>query len=261
MAVNIFCCYAHEDGALLKKLKTHLRPLQREGLIELWDDRDISAGAEWEHEIREHLDAAQIILLLVSPDFMNSDYCYSVEMKHALERHERGEARVIPIILRPVLWEEAPFSKLKALPDNAEHVVTVSLYTIDHTLLDVTKGIRKVIEAFVAKPVIRSSEKPVPKPVNRSDEKPKEQAQYGPQVLSSQSQAVLPNLIKRSVVSTVNTTTGIVLIIIGAIFVIIGIFSFFLPSSDNQGYGIILAVLLMIPGIAMIYFGRRMIRK
>jgi TIR domain len=102
MSVSIFFCYAHEDEALLNKLKTHLFPLQRAGLVDVWYDRDISAGTEWEREISQHLDAAQIILLLVSPDFMYSEYCYGVEMKRALERHQRGETRVIPIIVRPV---------------------------------------------------------------------------------------------------------------------------------------------------------------
>src|SRR5215470_9381349 len=96
MPISIFFCYAREDEALLNKLKTHLRPLQRQSLIDVWYDRDISAGAEWEQEISEHLNTAQIILLLVSPDFMDSDYCYSIEMKRAVERHQRGEACVIP---------------------------------------------------------------------------------------------------------------------------------------------------------------------
>src|SRR6266480_1195193 len=82
-AVRIFCCYAHEDEELLKKLKTQLSPLQRQGFLNVWYDRDISAGTEWEQEISEQLNAAQIILLLISPDFMASDYCYSVEMKRA----------------------------------------------------------------------------------------------------------------------------------------------------------------------------------
>src|SRR3954452_17283866 len=89
MPVKIFFCYAHEDEPLLNKLELHLRPLQRQGLIDVWHDRDISAGTEWEREISEQLNTAQIILLLVSPDFMASDYCYSVEMKRALERHEQ----------------------------------------------------------------------------------------------------------------------------------------------------------------------------
>jgi TIR domain-containing protein/biotin-dependent enzyme len=103
--INIYVSYAHKDERFAKKLNTHLGPLQREGLIELWYDRDISAGMEWEQQINEHLNEAHIILLLISPDFVDSDYCYSIEMKRALERHERGEAYVIPIILRPTYWQ------------------------------------------------------------------------------------------------------------------------------------------------------------
>src|SRR5947209_947894 len=89
--LEIFCCYAHEDEALLNKLKTHLKPLQRQGLIDVWQDRDISAGTQWEQEINKHLDEADIILLLVSPDFIASDYCYNIEMKRALERDKRKD--------------------------------------------------------------------------------------------------------------------------------------------------------------------------
>src|SRR2546421_8892934 len=117
MPVKIFFCYAHKDEELLKKLQSQLIPLQREGLVEgFWHDRDISAGAEWEKEIDRHLNAAQIILLLVSPDFIASEYCYSIEMKRAIERHEKREARVIPIILRHVHWQKSPIGKLQALP-------------------------------------------------------------------------------------------------------------------------------------------------
>ena len=86
----------------------------------MWHDRNISAGTEWEREINKHLNEADIILLLISPDFIASDYCYSKEMKWAMDRHERGEARVIPIILRPVdNWKGAPFGKLQALPKDS----------------------------------------------------------------------------------------------------------------------------------------------
>src|SRR2546421_3669197 len=115
MPVKIFFCYAHEDESLLNNLKIHLRLLQRQGLIDVWHDRDISAGMEWEQEISKHLNSAQIILLLVSSDFIDSDYCYSVEMKRAMERNEKGEARVIPVIFRPVTWQYEIFSKLQAL--------------------------------------------------------------------------------------------------------------------------------------------------
>src|SRR5205823_1957427 len=99
-----------------------LKSLEREGLIEMWNDRDITAGTEWEREINENLNTSQIILLLISPDFMNSEYCFSIEMKQALERHERGEARVIPIILYQVYWQIKPLSKFQALPPDAKPV-------------------------------------------------------------------------------------------------------------------------------------------
>src|SRR5712692_7685383 len=120
MSVKIFFCYAHEDEALLNKLKAQLRPLQRQGLLDVWYDRDISAGTDWERQIKEQLNTAQIILLLVSPDFMDSDYINDVELKRAIERHERGEAHVIPVILRHVSWQGEPLGKLQALPTDGK---------------------------------------------------------------------------------------------------------------------------------------------
>jgi Flp pilus assembly protein TadD len=148
MPVKIFFCYAHEDEQLLNKLKSHIIPLQRQGLIDVWHDRDISAGTDWEQQIKSHLNAAQIILLLVSPDFMASDYSYSIEMKRALERHERGEARVIPIILRHIYWQGV-LGKLQALPTDARPIKSWS--DLDEALYNVTEGIRKVIEEITPK--------------------------------------------------------------------------------------------------------------
>ena len=119
MPAKIFFCYAREDEQYLNKLKAYLRPLQRQGMIDVWHDRDISAGTEWESEIKKHLNSADIILLLVSPDFMSSEYCYSVEMDYALERHKCGDVLVIPVIIRPVHWKESVLGKLQVLPKNA----------------------------------------------------------------------------------------------------------------------------------------------
>jgi tetratricopeptide (TPR) repeat protein len=146
MAVKIFFCYAHEDEQLLNKLKTQLTPLRHQHFIEIWHDRDISAGTEWEKEISKHLNTAKIILLLVSPNFMASDYCYSVEMKRALERHERGEAVVIPIILRPVFWQSV-LGKLQALPKDA--IPMKKWPDLDDAFFDVEEGIRKVIKVLL----------------------------------------------------------------------------------------------------------------
>src|SRR5579864_2258822 len=149
MPISIFFCYAREDEALLNKLKAHLRPLQRQSLIDVWYDRDISAGTEWEQEIKEHLNAAQIILLLVSPDFMNSDYCYGIEMKRAVERHERKEARVIPVILDHVYWQVDPLNKLQALLTDGEPVMSASWHSLNKALFNVTEGIRKVVDQLM----------------------------------------------------------------------------------------------------------------
>jgi WD40 repeat protein len=145
MSVKIFFCYAHADEDLLKKLKIQLSPLLNQGLIDVWHDRNISAGTDWEQEIKEQLNTAQIILLLVSPDFMASKYINTVELKRAIERHQRGEARVIPIILRPVYWQGV-LGKLQALPTDAKPVVDRYWHTLDEALNDVAEGIRIVVE-------------------------------------------------------------------------------------------------------------------
>jgi TIR domain len=159
MPVTIFFCYAHEDESLLLKLKTHLFPLKRVGLVDIWHDRDISTGTDWEQQIKAQLNTAQIILLLVSPDFMDSDYCYGIEMQRALERHDRGEARVIPIILRPVYWQGL-LGKIQALPTDAKPVMSSSWQYQDKAFFNVTEGIRKVVEQMTS-PLIRTIKRPL----------------------------------------------------------------------------------------------------
>ncbi len=154
-AVEIFYCYAHKDDRLRKKLEIHLSLLKQEGLIIGWYDREILAGAEWANEIEAHLNAAHIILLLVSPDFMASDYCYSIEMKRALERHDAKEARVIPIILRPTDWERALFSKLQVLPTDRKPITRWP--DRDEAFLRVAQDIRKVVNELNAKLAASSS--------------------------------------------------------------------------------------------------------
>jgi len=146
-AIKIFFCYAHEDEALREQLARHLSPLQRLRQITGWFDRDIQAGTDWEREIETHLDTANIILLLVSADFIASDYCYTVEMGRALEKHKAETARVIPIILRPVDWEETPIGKLDALPTGKRAVTQWP--NQDEAWLNVVQGIRKVVRSLL----------------------------------------------------------------------------------------------------------------
>ena len=143
-AVKVFFSYSHKDEALRDDLATHLSLMKRRGVIEAWHDREITAGSEWANAIDDNLNAADIILLLVSANFLASDYCYDIEMQRAMERHEAKEARVIPIILKPSDWSDAPFGKLQALPKNAKAVTTWQ--DQDEAFLNVAQGIRRVVE-------------------------------------------------------------------------------------------------------------------
>ncbi|AGP35217.1 SUMF1/EgtB/PvdO family nonheme iron enzyme [Sorangium cellulosum] len=115
--IDVFISYARKDTALLGELVTHLALLKRTGLIRTWHDREIEAGADWEAEILDRLDAARVVLLLVSADFLASPSCWDREMERAMERHAAGAARVVPILLRACDWKAAPFAALAALPD------------------------------------------------------------------------------------------------------------------------------------------------
>ncbi len=148
--IEMFFAYSHKDEELRDVLEKHLSILKRQGVITAWHDRKIGAGREWEGQIDEHLNTARVILLLISADFLASDYCYDVEVKRAMERHEAREARVIPVVLRAVDWKGAPFRKLQALPKDARPVT--SWPNRDEAFADVAKGIRAAVEELVAKP-------------------------------------------------------------------------------------------------------------
>jgi len=158
--VEVFFSYSHRDEKLRDKLAPHLSMLQREGVISAWHDRKIGAGTEWAKAIDDNLNAAGIILLLISADFLASDYCYDIEMQRAIARHEAGEARVIPIILKPVDWSSAPFSKLQAFPKDAKPVTTWS--NRDAAFVDIAKGIRGAAEAMAAAVRDRPPATPIP---------------------------------------------------------------------------------------------------
>src|SRR6266566_2799310 len=120
--IKLFYCYAREDKPLRDELEKHLSWLKRRYQLTNWHDREILPGEEWEQAIDTHLNTAHLILLLISPDFMASEYCYGKEMQRALERHQAGTCRVVPILLRPTYWEDAPFSHLQLLPTNAKAI-------------------------------------------------------------------------------------------------------------------------------------------
>jgi formylglycine-generating enzyme required for sulfatase activity len=141
-AIEIFFSYARKDELLRDELAKHLKPLRQEGIIKDWHDREIPPGAEWQNEIDRHLESAQIILLLISADFLASDYCYSFELKRALERHNSREACVIPVILRSCDWKNTDFGKLQVLPTDGKPIQSRSWFDLDEAFTDVVEGLR-----------------------------------------------------------------------------------------------------------------------
>lgn len=125
-AVQIFIAYARKDSALLDEFRVHLRPLERADKLRIWYDGLIEPGAEWEASIKKNLHAADIILLLVSADAIASDYFYDKEVADALDRHRKGSARVVPMIVRPCAWRTTPLAELQALPKDGKPVTSWS---------------------------------------------------------------------------------------------------------------------------------------
>ena len=144
--IRLFYSYSHKDESLRDELNTHLKLMQRQGLIKSWYDRNIDAGDDWKRRIDENLEQAHIILLLVSANFIASDYCYEKELKRALERHTCGEAEVIPVIVRDVDLNSAPFAGLQYLPTDAKAVTLWE--NRDSAWRSVAEGIRKVAESI-----------------------------------------------------------------------------------------------------------------
>src|SRR5262245_23088941 len=143
-SIKLFFSYSHKDEALRNELVNHLQILTRQGVISSWHDRKILPGDEWDHHIHAQLATADIILLLISADFIASDYCLDTEVKIALERSASGEAPVVPILLRPVDWTGALFAKLHALPTSGKPVTMWSNH--DAAFADVAQGIRKLAD-------------------------------------------------------------------------------------------------------------------
>ncbi|MDQ3205851.1 MAG: toll/interleukin-1 receptor domain-containing protein [Pseudomonadota bacterium] len=147
---TLFFSYSHKDEALRDRLEVHLSALKREGAISTWHDRRITAGDALGQRIDEQLERADIILLLVSPDFLASDYCNDVEMQRALARHAEGRARVVPVILRPCDWQQTPFAHLLAAPTDGKPITRWP--DEDEAFLDVVRQIRAALPAHDRSP-------------------------------------------------------------------------------------------------------------
>jgi hypothetical protein len=149
MPFSVFISYSHQDRTFREELEKHLSNLRRQNVITSWYDGNISPGSDWKSQIIEHLNIDHIMLLLISADFMASDFCYSLEMTQAIARHDANQARVLPIILRPTDWKGAPFAKLKVLPTDGKAVTRWP--THDDAYVDIVQGIRQAIDDLIKK--------------------------------------------------------------------------------------------------------------
>lgn len=141
----MFISYSHKDDEWRKKLDAHLSLLKRQGLLDVWHDRCLRGGEDWAKSIDDQLRSADLVLLLVSADFMKSDYCFGLEMETALAQDEHGRSFVVPILLRACDWETAPFARCQGFPRDNQPVATHPAGE-DAALTDVTKELRKLVE-------------------------------------------------------------------------------------------------------------------
>jgi hypothetical protein len=147
--VKLFISYSHCDEQAKNELCKHLSPLKRMGLISAdWHDRKIQPGDKWEPVISENLKTADIIIFVVSIDFINSNYCYDIEMEAALDRAADGAAIVVPVIARSCMWKNTKFGPFQALPTDGKAITTWE--DQDEALSIVAEGIQKVAERLLS---------------------------------------------------------------------------------------------------------------
>jgi len=156
--MKIFISYSHKDDNYKVELLKQLSNLQRDGIIDGWHDRKILPGEKWDDSIKKALYECEVVLFLISADFMASDYINNTEIKISLERYIKREIQIVPIILRPCLWNETEFGQFQALPKDAKPLSTWK--NIDEGLLDITKAIINIINT---NDKIKKEEKQIPK--------------------------------------------------------------------------------------------------
>jgi hypothetical protein len=141
--IKVFLSYSHEDEALRAELHKHLGALRHGKIIETWSDHQVPIGSNWDEQISGKLEEADLILLLVSASFLDSQYCSVKEMQRAIERHNRREAIVVPILLRPCHWKPAPFAGIQGLPKSLVPVTKAPEHERDEVWAEIAEGIHQ----------------------------------------------------------------------------------------------------------------------
>ncbi len=143
--MKLFISYSHKDEALCKELQTHLVPLERNNIITQWYDREINGGEDFENSIKLNIAESDIILFLLSPDFLASKYINETEVKLAMEQHEIGKSVVVPIILRKCQFDLTPFKNIQGLPTDLEPVNSMKWVSKDDAFFDIVEGLKNII--------------------------------------------------------------------------------------------------------------------
>ncbi len=193
--LKIFISYAHEDEDYSRELQKHLSQLRREGIIEDWSDSAIMAGADWDDTIKSNIQKSDIILFLVSSDFMASTYINDVEMKRAIERNEKGDCILLPVIIRTCDFSSLPISQYQALPKSAKPVSTWE--DRDAAWLDVVRQIRRLAESLKLKQA-KEENKNQSTHTNRNESTTEEKKSYKERVAEGQIKQVIKELMKEN---------------------------------------------------------------
>jgi len=161
-----FISYSHKDEPYRVELDKHLALLKRQNLINVWSDHCIRPGEKFDPAISAALEEADLVLLLVSADFIHSDYCFGIEMQRAMARQSEGGAMVVPIIVRPCDWMTAPFGRLKALPKDG--LAVTKWPSLDDAFLDIVQQLRSLL-ATRAATAPKNTKSPEQKETNLGD--------------------------------------------------------------------------------------------
>ncbi|MEK7408894.1 MAG: toll/interleukin-1 receptor domain-containing protein, partial [Acidobacteriota bacterium] len=159
--IKVFCSYSHRDRNLKEALEAHFASLRLAGRIsDFWSDDEITAGTEFDPLIRRELEAAHIILLLLSADYFNSHYCWNIEAQAAMELHDGAKARVVPVLLRHVNWQVTPIKKYSVLPKNL--TPATAWQDQDAVFRHVVEEVDRVVEEVLTTTRLRNSNPNVP---------------------------------------------------------------------------------------------------
>lgn len=151
-SLAFFLSYSHKDVALKDKLDEHLTALKRSGMVSLWQDKQIEAGDDWDKKIKKKLKDADVVLLLISPGFVASDYINRVEMKYALKKASSGRVKIIPIYLKQIFTEGMPFRKFQGFINPDKPIENFPYHKRNKAFFEVVKGISDQIKAWLAGP-------------------------------------------------------------------------------------------------------------